>query len=102
MNTTRIESSYGLLTIETPTGRIVTADLNEGENYLSFIERFDVAEFNDWFFRRYGFQPDLSELDVLELGYWRKDGAYVPPSDWRWEIRKSLEKEGTLIIHDKI
>ena len=44
MNTTRIESSYGLLTIETPTGKIINADLNEGENYLTYIDRFDVAE----------------------------------------------------------
>lgn len=100
MNTTRLESSYGFITIETPTGRIINADIDDSSSYIHEIKRFDIAEFNDWFFRRYGVQPQLEELDILELGFWTKNGVYHTASDWRYTIREELEKEGKLIVYN--
>lgn len=104
METTRLVSSWGVIEIETPTGRIVKFDKDsEGEEcYIDNIERFDVAEFNDWFFRRYGFQPDLSELDILELSFYFKDGKYQEANKWRYEIRKDLESCGKLKVYKNI
>ena len=95
MNTTRLISSYGEVSIETPTGKIVETNISE-PSYFDEIECFDICEFNDWFFRRYGFQPDLEELDVLELGYTTKSGKYMVATSWRYKIREELEKEGVL------
>lgn len=102
MNTTRLESSWGYVIIETPTGRIIETDVADFEDqkcYILDIDRFDIAEWNDWYFRRYGMQPDLSELDILELGYWTKTGKYVVADNWRYEIRQQLESEGKLIAY---
>ncbi len=96
---TKLFSSWGELTIETPNGNIIDKDLQEG-SYIENIDRFDIAEFNNWFFTRYGFQPPLDELDILDLGYFTKDGQYVKPNNWRYEIRKELEKEGTLKVYN--
>jgi hypothetical protein len=101
-NTTTLESSWGFVTILTPTGAILEtncSDLPNEKCYILDIEKFDIAEFNDWFFRRYGWQPPLDSIDILELGYWLKDGTYVAPSNWRYEIREELEKEGKLIVY---
>lgn len=101
-NTTTLESSWGFVTILAPTGKILESnctDYFEQKCYILDIDRFDLAEFNDWFFRRYGWQPQLDSIDILELGYWLKDGTYVPPSNWRYEIREELEKDGTLTIY---
>jgi hypothetical protein len=101
-NTTTLESSWGFVTILTPMGIILETNVCEIPNekcYILDIERFDIAEFNDWFFRRYGWQPQLDSIDILELGYWLKDGTYVPASNWRYEIREELEKDGTLIVY---
>jgi hypothetical protein len=95
MNTTRLISSYGEVSIETPTGKIVETNISE-PSYFDDIECFDICEFNDWFFRRYGFQPDLDTLDVLELGYTTKGGKYIVATSWRYKIREELEKEGVL------
>tara|TARA_R110000868_G_scaffold206814_1_gene455707 strand:+ start:50 stop:361 length:312 start_codon:yes stop_codon:yes gene_type:complete len=101
-NTTTLESSWGFVTILTPTGTILETDCSDLPNekcYILDIDRFDIAEFNDWFFKRYGWQPPLENIDILELGYWLKDGTYVAPSNWRYEIREELEKEGKLIVY---
>lgn len=102
MNTTKLESSWGNVTISTPSGKIIETNLSldlDEVCYINDIDRFDIAEFNDWFFRRYGFQPNLEELDILELGFWKKEGEYVPHGSWRYEIREELEKEGKLIVN---
>jgi hypothetical protein len=102
MNTTKLESSWGYVIIETPTGKIIETDATDYKDekcYILDIDRFNIAEWNDWFFRRYGLQPDLTELDILELGYWKKNGEYVAPDKWRYEIREQLESEGKLKVY---
>jgi len=106
MNTTRLESSWGTVVIDSH-GRIVEMELERAnfDNepcYIDDIERFDLAEYNDWFFRRYGIQPDLSELDILELGYYKKDGTYKEPDKWRYVCRVDCEKMGTLKVINNI
>lgn len=103
MNTTKLESSWGYVTISTPSGKMIETNLSldlDEVCYINDIDRFDISEFNDWFFRRYGFQPNLEELDILELGFWKKEGEYVPHGNWRYEIREELEKEGRLIVNN--
>ena len=102
METTKLESSWGYVIIETPTGKIIETDVSDNKDekcYILDIDRFDIAEYNDWFFRRYGFQPDLSQLDILELGFWNKNNEYVSPTNWRYEIRKELESERKLKVY---
>jgi len=98
METTTLFSSHGEVTIQTPHGNIVEHNA-DSDSYINDVERFDIAEYNDWFFRRYGFQPDLAELDILELGMFMKDGSYEKPNEFRYTIREELEKDGRLIAH---
>ena len=102
-NTTTLESSWGFVTILTPTGVILETnvwDIPNEKFYILDIDRFDISEYNDWFFRRYGWQPQLDSIDILELGYWNKDGTYIAPSNWRYEIREDSEKDGTLTVYN--
>jgi hypothetical protein len=102
-NTTTLESSWGFVTILTPTGVILetnVCDIPNEKCYILDIDRFDISEYNDWFFRRYGWQPQLDSIDILELGYWNKDGTYIVPSNWRYEIREDSEKDGTLTVYN--
>jgi len=104
MDTTRLISSWGVVEIDTATGAILQFDKDSEEEpcYIDFIDRFDVAEFNDWFFRRYGLQPNLSELDILDLNYYFEDGRYSELSTWRYTIRKELEESGELKVYNNI
>lgn len=104
METTRLISSWGVVEIQTSTGAILQFDKDSEEEpcYIENIEKFDVAEYNDWFFRRYGFQPNLSELDILDLNFYLKDGTYSKESKWRYEIRKDLEESGELKVYNNI
>lgn len=98
-----ISSSSGTFVITSPHGRILEMNLTQSEDAKSYreIERFDIAEFNDWYFRRYGLQANLDHLDILALGYWLTDGTYEPPAhDWREEVWSPLEEEGQLIRHN--
>lgn len=101
METTTLYSSDGDVTISTPNGFIVEKNITE-DSWIHSVERFDIAEYNDWFFKRYGIQPDLSELDILELGYWNKDGYYGKADEFRYTIREELEKNGTLKVYNNI
>jgi hypothetical protein len=104
METTRLISSWGVIEIETSTGAILQFD-KECEDepcYIDYINKFDVAEFNNWFFRRYGFQPNLSELDILDLNFILEDGTHSTPSTWRYDIRRELEESGKLKVYNNI
>lgn len=106
MNTTKLHSSWGIVTIDSK-GKIIDMELERSnfDNepcYIDNIERFDLAEWSDWFFNRYGIQPDLSELDILELGFYWKDGTFEKPSSWRYRERVECEKNGTLKVINNI
>jgi hypothetical protein len=75
----KVLNSHGDLAIDAE-GRVLEFKRDEnGGLDLSFIDRFDTVE---WllFWLRDGL-PD--EIDVLDLGYWDKDGVYEPP-DMKW------------------
>lgn len=104
--TTTLYSSHGNVVINSETGKVLEVNLDDKEDndcYLLHIDRFDISEFKNWFLTRYGINPDVSELDVLELGFWKKNGEYDNANNkWRYEIREELEKDGTLIVNNQI
>lgn len=91
METTTLFSSHGEVIIQTPNGNIVEHNV-DSDSYINDVERFDIAEYNDWHFRQFGIQPDLAELDILNLGMFMKDGSYVEANEWRYNNCKPLIK----------
>lgn len=89
-----VGSSHGNFTIDTDgyiiERRIDNKDSDDG-SHLAHITRFDLAE---W--RHVWSNPNQTEIDILDLGYWYKDPAtnksiYVTPdTDWRKEIAEIL------------
>lgn len=82
-----IESSWGIITTD-DNGNVIEKDVLEHDGkdrcYLLDAERFDVGEWDKWYEQKTGNQsPKPSSFDVLELGYWKSDGSYVSPSNWR-------------------
>jgi hypothetical protein len=83
-----IESSWGEVTTDDE-GNVLELDVleidQEGERcYLLDIAKFDIAEWDKWYEKEFEEDsPKPDEFDVLELGYWRKDGSYEPAGNWR-------------------
>ena len=68
---------------------VPTDDDQEGGALLGNIVKFDIDEWE----RHYG-KPmrRLYSIDILDLGYWMKDGSYEGPEhDWRREHRMETE-----------
>lgn len=52
------------------------------------IDRINVAE---WRATYPGEDPEKRSHDVLDWGFWSKDGTYTPPEeDWRVECRRNI------------
>jgi hypothetical protein len=88
-----VNSSYGNLTVNVGTGKVVGADIfpdNEPDEFdhikLADIDRFDMKE---WIKSRPGaILQDGDRVDILDLGFWTKEGQYEPPEyGWREEHR---------------
>jgi predicted methyltransferase len=89
-----IESSWGVITTDDK-GNVIEKDILEQHDdercYLLDAERFDIEEWDNWY-ERYTEKPSPkpSFFDVLELGFWKVDGTYNPPSsDFRNELYKN-------------
>ena len=85
-----VSSSHGTFDIDGSSGRVIRwwandphdADAQAMEN----IERFDLHEWK-LYWQWKGELP--GGFDVLDLGFWTKDGAYEQPEDdWREEMKR--------------
>lgn len=91
-----IGSSHGQLTLDA-FGYVIERRLDDenaqGSKHLASITRFDLLE---W--RKHWDNPETSEIDILDLGYWYVDPltgetAYEPPDvKWRTEIAEILRQ----------
>jgi hypothetical protein len=89
-----VGSSHGELTIDHQ-GFIIHSHLDnndaDGGGHLARITRFDLAE---W--RKHRGNPDTSDIDILDLGYWYTNpetgkADYAPPdAKWRAEVAEIL------------
>jgi len=80
--TLRISGSDNSFIVNEPSGTITLFETSDGT--YDDIERFDLKE-NRGYWNREVF-PEHG-LDILDVGYWTKDGLYVPAeSDWRKEL----------------
>lgn len=88
MATFTINSSHGTITADSKTGKVVSIDLTcnckPNEQCINTIERFDVDEFK----KTYKMKRMLSDVDILDLGYWIGEKYEEPVQDWRDEFRK--------------
>jgi len=65
---------------------IINAEKWENVQYLLSIERFNLEEYN----AHYGVN-DHAEFDILDVGYWTRDGEYEEPVEsWRAQIGEEL------------
>lgn len=81
-----VSSSNGELKVDVTTGDVVSCFMGEGGEGIDQIQRFDVAE-NEKYNGREIEEGD--DLDILDFGYWCKDGTYEEPAhDWREETIK--------------
>jgi hypothetical protein len=79
------QGSNGSFTFDPKTGEVIQhePDPSSDEPYTNIV-RVDVAE---W---RLAYPGEALEdvIDILDLGYWMKDGTYEPPAeDWREDFR---------------
>lgn len=100
-----VQSSHGVLTALVDDGTVVSVDLYEPVDadgrMLKQIAKFDVGEWRKFYDYLEQIEPNTS-IDILDLGYWLKDGSYEPPlDDWRTEFAKDRhEREMRRKIED--
>jgi len=90
-----IESSNGVLTVDANNGLVDVAKsiyFDEADDKFRSITVFDIKEFEAYY--GYGI-IEGDNIDILDLGYWYKDGYEEPAMDWREEL-KILRNGGEL------
>ena len=95
-----LESSHGTIDLDAegvPTAIDVDNDDDGTPCYLREVAKFDVDEFYNYLANGWGEEPfeddegGHQDGDVLNMGYWRKDGTYVkPPKEWRETVFKEI------------
>jgi hypothetical protein len=92
-----VTSSHGDITALVDDGTVTGIEINtpgdEDGEALKQIAKFDLGEWR----RYYGMEQlePNSSIDILDLGYWLKDGAYEPPAeDWRQQFAQERHKRG--------
>lgn len=82
-NEKTVNSSHGQLIIDAD-GTVLVGKTTYHDDELRNIVRFDLPEHRKY----YASKPEPDSYDILDLGYWMKDGTFEPPAfDWR-EIEK--------------
>ncbi len=81
-----VGSSGGSLRVNVQDGLVIQCTtIQDEDNELKQIVRFDIEEYKTY----YKVDDIPGHLDILDLGYWNKDGSYEPPvEDWRNEMRR--------------
>jgi hypothetical protein len=89
-----IFSSNGEIEVNLNTGKIIKVhtDSDGFRDWADNVTFFDIDEYRDYY-GDVGGRDD--SFDILDLGFWRKKGSYVPPSDsFRIEIDRDYEEDG--------
>jgi len=82
-----ITSSHGEFKVDSRTGRVLEReryDLQDQDGeFIDNLDRFDLREWVE----HYKVHGDAKQdMDILDVGYWMKDGYYEEPAhDWREE-----------------
>lgn len=84
-----IHSSWGTITINN-SGEVLEKNIEEIEGEESFLLEVVKFDLEEW--KKYWETEELpADFDVLDLGFWNKDGEYViPDNHWR-ELIKTLD-----------
>ena len=86
LETFLVLSSGGSLKVDAQNGVVIECSTHRNEdNELKQIARFDLKEYKE----HYKVAEIPGNVDILDLGYWNKDGRYERPvDDWRSEMRR--------------
>lgn len=83
-----VHSSWGTITINS-VGEVTEMNIEEVEGEESFL--LNVAKFDLEEWKKYWKEELPTDFDVLDLGFWNKNGEYITPdNDWR-ELIKILD-----------
>jgi hypothetical protein len=84
-----VSGSWGTIRVDPYDGWVVQLtdepyEYKDGERGYRDIERFDIAE---WL--KFYPNEEFNGCDILDIGYWLKDGTYEPPcGGFREELAK--------------
>ena len=78
MNTFEVESSHGLITANAETGEIINIEPYGADGELKYLQNIQKFNIDEWEQRRKEAVRD-NGIDILDIGYWLKDGSYQNP-----------------------
>lgn len=78
----QVRSSHGMLIVDGATGDVKDywLDGTAPKEYY-YIVRVDVEEFNRTYAAVGHIFREMGDVDILDVGYWLKDGTYEPPAE---------------------
>jgi hypothetical protein len=85
MKTATVHSSHGDITIDAQTGVVISHGNN---TEYADIARFDLEEYR----AQYPDEKEVRGYDILDLGYFLKDGTYEEP-DHHWRRDCAIERQ---------
>lgn len=90
----KLISSCGSVTFDADNGVVTECDLDP-EDYPS-DDCPAVVDVDEWKLRYPGEWSILpNEHDILDFGYWKRDGTYEPPCEnWRLDREERIREEG--------
>lgn len=103
-----VTGEYGHLTADPHTGKVLSVEVDATSPFVTAaatgyhnITVFDVEELQ----RAYpGKQLTGGSIDILDVGFWSKDGSYeAPDAEWRdvmrrWGVQRKIEKPTELTV----
>jgi hypothetical protein len=89
-----VHSSGGDITIDLVNGKVLSFELDgedpEYREVFENIRNFDLKEYVE----HYPDEAGETQFDILDLGYWLKDGYYEPPEP---DFRENVASGGELL-----
>jgi|SRR5712664_4800938 len=76
-----VSGNWGKLQCHADTGMVLEYDRSNSDSVCASDGYHDIARIDIPTFRKQWGYPDVSEIDILLVGFWTKDGKYEPPID---------------------
>lgn len=75
-----VTGGWGKLICNVETGNVLSYEHSDSDAYGADEGYHDIVKIDIPTFRKQWIYPDVSEVDILYVGYWLKDGRYEPPA----------------------
>ncbi len=85
-----VSGNWGKLVCSAETGNVLSYDRRDSDSECDTDGYYDITRIDIPLFRKQWGYPDVSEVDILHVGFWLEDGRYEPPAAGPSELESEL------------